>query len=529
MKKLLLVFIITLFMKPTSAQEVGIQLYSLRDQFKKDVPETLKLISDWGITIIEGGETYGYPLEEYRALLKKNNLEMVSIGASFEDLETNVQSVIDHATAFGADYVMCAWVPHKDNHWDLQETKHATRLFNRAGALLKKKGLTLAYHPHGYEFRPYKEGTLFDYMAKNATDFSFELDVYWAKHGGADPLALLKKYPGKFSLLHLKDLKNGILGNTSGHEDVETNVVLGAGQVDIAGTVAEAKKLGIEFMFIEDESSRVVEQIPQSLTYLKGLNSSKIGLQLYSLRNEFPKDVPGTFKKIGDWGIKYLEDGNDGTYGYSREAYKDMIAKNGLKMVSVSSSFEELEKRPESVLRRAKEYGATYAVCFWIPHNGTDFTIENTKKATDVFNNAGEMFAKEGITLAYHPHGYEFRPYKGELLLDYMIKASKYFDFEMDLYWFAHAGENPVAWLKKYPKEFKLMHLKDCRQGIEGNINGESDVETNVVLGSGHIDISAAVREAQKIGMEYLFIEDESSKVMDQIPSSLAFLKRMEK
>jgi sugar phosphate isomerase/epimerase len=453
-------------------------------------------------------------------------------------LENDPQQVVEKAKAFGAKYVMCAWVPHKGNQWALEETKHATEVFNSAGKLLKENGLTLAYHPHGYEFRPYKDGTLFDYMAQNATDFTFELDVYWAHHGGADPLALMKKYPKKFTLMHLKDMERGVKGNNTGHEDVETNVVLGTGQVDIAGTVAEAKKLGIEYMFIEDESSSVVEQVPESLDYLESLgawtgtsnasNGSKIGIQLYSLRNEFPKDVPGTFEKIGEWGIAYLEDGNDGTYGYPMEEYKAMIAKNGLEMVSVSAPFDELEKTPETVLARAKEYGTKYVVCFWIPHNGTDFTIDDTEKAIKVFNTAGEMFAKEGITLAYHPHGYEFRPYRGQTLMDHMIKNSEHFDFEMDLYWFAHPGEDPVAWLRKYPEEFKLMHLKDCEKGVKGNQTGESDVETNVVLGSGQIDIASAVKEAEKLGMEYLFIEDESSRAIDQVPQSLEFLEGLE-
>ncbi len=535
MKKLLIVLSISLFAVPIFAQEVGLQLYSLRDQFKEDVPGTLQLINKWGIHKIEGGGTYGLPMKEFEALLKKKNLEVVSVGAGFEDLENDVQKVIDNAKSFGAKYVMCAWVPHDNNKWDLEETQHATEVFNRAGKQLKQNGLILAYHPHGYEFRPYKDGTLFDYMAQNATDFTFELDVYWAQHGGADPLALMKKYPDKFSLMHLKDMEKGVKGNNTGHEDVETNVVLGTGQVDIAGTVAEARKLGIEYMFIEDESSNVVEQVPQSLAYLKNLDAatqiskgSKIGIQLYSLRNEFSNDVPGTFEKIGNWGIKYLEDGNDGTYGYPMEEYKAMMAKNGLKMVSVSAPFDELEKTPESVLERAKEYGTKYVVCFWIPHNGTEFTIDDTKKAIKVFNTAGEMFAKEGVTLTYHPHGYEFRPYEDELLMDYMIKNSEHFDFEMDLYWFAHPGEDPVAWLKKYPQEFKLMHLKDCQKGVKGNQTGESDVETNVVLGTGQIDIAAAVKEARKLGLDYLFIEDESSRVVDQVPQSFEFLKGLE-
>lgn len=253
------------------AQEVGLQLYSLRNQFKINVSSTLELIEEWGITKIEGGDTYNMPLEDFKSLLADYNLEMVSVGAEFGDLENDIDKVIKNAKDFGAKYVMCAWVPHDDNKWDLEETQHATAVFNKAGKLLEENGLILAYHAHGYEFRPYKDGTLFDYMAKNANNFKFELDVYWAQHGGADPLALMKKYPSKFVLMHLKDMEKGVKGNNTGHEDVETNVVLGTGQIDMAGVVREAKKLGIEYMFIEDESSRVVEQVPQSLEYLKSL------------------------------------------------------------------------------------------------------------------------------------------------------------------------------------------------------------------------------------------------------------------
>ncbi|MDO1511585.1 sugar phosphate isomerase/epimerase [Maribacter confluentis] len=253
------------------AQEVGLQLYSLRNQFKVNVANTLGLINEWGITKIEGGGTYDMPLEEFKALLAENKLEMVSVGASFEDLENNVGKVIKDAKDFGAKYVMCAWVPHEGNKWALEETKHASEVFNQAGKKLQESGLILVYHPHGYEFRPYRKGTLFDYMAKNATNYTFELDVFWAQHGGEDPLALMKKYPSKITLLHLKDMEKGVEGNDTGHEDDETNVVLGTGQIDIAGIVAEAKKLGIEYMFIEDESTNVVSQVPQSLTYLKSL------------------------------------------------------------------------------------------------------------------------------------------------------------------------------------------------------------------------------------------------------------------
>ena len=254
------------------AQDYGLQLYSLRNQFKKDVPGSLKTISDWGLTYLEGGGTYGLSFEEFDALLSQHKLDVVSVGASYEELRDHPEKVLENAKRFGAKYAMCAWIPHKGNRFDIELTKEAIEVFNTAGKLLKEAGITLAYHAHGYEFRPYEDGTLFDYMAQHADNFAFEMDVYWVQHGGTDPLALLNKYPDKFVLFHLKDMRKGVVGNNTGHEDVETNVVLGTGQVDIAGVVKRAIELGVaEYMFIEDECSRVVEQVPQSLEYLNGL------------------------------------------------------------------------------------------------------------------------------------------------------------------------------------------------------------------------------------------------------------------
>ncbi|GMN07655.1 sugar phosphate isomerase/epimerase [Croceitalea sp. MTPC5] len=253
--------------------------------------------------------------------------------------------------------------------------------------------------------------------------------------------------------------------------------------------------------------------------------SQEIGLQLYSLRNEMKDDVEGTLQKIQSWGISNIEEGNGGTHGYSIQDYKALLNKNQLKIVSVSGSYEDFRDNPEKIISKAKAYGAKYAVCFWIPHNDTIFTIKETKAAIDVFNKAGKKLKDAGITLAYHPHGYEFRPYKKGLLMDHMIESAQHFTFEMDVYWFAHPGENPIEWLRRYPDKFKLMHLKDCKKGVKGNLNGTSDVETNVVLGMGQINIAAIVAEAVKIQIDYLFIEDESSKAVKQIPQSLKFLQ----
>ncbi|MEH6679269.1 MAG: sugar phosphate isomerase/epimerase [Sediminicola sp.] len=252
---------------PLSAQEVGLQLYSLREQFKTDVPGTLKTIGELGIEHLEGGGTYGLSEADFKELLVKNGLRITSLGASYEELRSDPEAVAKKALRFGASYVMCSWIPHDGDIFGISEVEKALEVFNKAGESMKKNGLVLVYHPHGYEFRPYQKGTLFDHMAVNSKNFDFEMDIYWVKQAGVDPLQLLRKYPEQFLLMHLKDRAHGTMGNPNGRGDVETNVVLGTGDVDVKSLLLEAKKLKIKYLFIEDESSRVLKQLPKSLEY----------------------------------------------------------------------------------------------------------------------------------------------------------------------------------------------------------------------------------------------------------------------
>ncbi len=269
-------FLLSLFIisyETTTAQEIGLQLYSLRNQFAKDVPGTMAKVKGWGIREVELGGTYGLSMEDFKKLLSQNNITPISYGADFKALTANPQDVANTAKVLGVTYVVCHWIPHSGTDFTLEDVKRAVEVFNAAGKVLKENGLTFCYHPHGFEFRPYENGTLFDYLMKNldANYVNFEMDVFWIKHPGQDPVALLKKYPNRFLLMHLKDRKPGTLGNQNGQADVETNVVLGTGDVGIAEIMKTAKRTGVKYFFIEDESSRSEQQIPLSLAFLKGL------------------------------------------------------------------------------------------------------------------------------------------------------------------------------------------------------------------------------------------------------------------
>ncbi|HSF45262.1 MAG TPA: sugar phosphate isomerase/epimerase [Chitinophagaceae bacterium] len=267
--------IIALILQVSAAisQDIGVQLYSFRNQFKTDIPGTLDAIRKMGITKLEGGDSYGLSHAEFKKMLDDRKMKVISVGGDFNKLQTDLLSIIGNAKIYGAKYVVCFWIPHKGSDFTIDDARKAVEVFNTAGKALKEKGLNLCYHPHGYEFRPYESGTLFDYIVTktNPQYVNFEMDVFWVKHPGQDPVSLLEKYAGRFQLMHLKDRKPGTTGNQNGEADVESNVVLGQGDVGIGEIMKVAKKFGVKHFFIEDESSRSIQQVPQSLNYLKSL------------------------------------------------------------------------------------------------------------------------------------------------------------------------------------------------------------------------------------------------------------------
>jgi len=258
--------------QPIFTAPVGVQAYSFRNYFPKDIPGTLDRIQSMGIREIEGGSGK-LPPEEYKKLCDDRGISIPSTGTSFKELEENPLKVVETAKALGAKYVMCAWVPHETGNFQFEDAQKAVEVFNKGGKILADNGLTFCYHAHGYEFKPHGQGTLLDYIFENTNpDYvSFEMDIFWIQFGGGDPVQLLQKYGDRWKLLHLKDMKVGIPKDLTGLTDVEYNVPLGTGELDMPGILKEAKKLGIAHYFIEDESSSVVNQIPKSIAYLKSL------------------------------------------------------------------------------------------------------------------------------------------------------------------------------------------------------------------------------------------------------------------
>lgn len=258
------------------AHEIGLQLYSLRHQMEKDLPAAIAAVEEWGLHSVEGGgNLYGHSLSDFKALLDRHHVQVVSVDTSYEEVRDNPIAVAYKAKFYGARFATFYWIPH-EGVFSIEAAKAAVDVLNNAGKILAANGVTLQYHPHGYEFFPHDDGTILDYMLNNVEHATFQMDVFWIKQGGQDPVDFLTRYPGKFTSLHLKDRKHGTPDSSDGRADVEVNVVLGTGDVGIDKVVEVAKQQGIRYFFIEDESSRVMLQVPESIRYLMKLNGQTV-------------------------------------------------------------------------------------------------------------------------------------------------------------------------------------------------------------------------------------------------------------
>jgi sugar phosphate isomerase/epimerase len=266
-------------------------------------------------------------------------------------------------------------------------------------------------------------------------------------------------------------------------------------------------------------------------TALAGDFAGEAGLQLYSLRDSFKKDAPSSLDKVKAFGVREVE--LAGNYDLSADAMLKELTARGLKPISMHFQYGALEKDIAKCVADAKALGLKYVACPWIPHVPAMFGMESTEKAAADFNKWGAAFAKEGITFAYHNHGYEFKPVaegSDRTFVDVLMEKTdpKLVAFEMDVFWVAHPGADPVKYLNKYPGRWQLMHLKDIQKGARtGVYTGHAPNEQSVALGTGQIPWPAVLSAAAKSGVKHYFIEDEHPDAEKQIPVTLAYLRTL--
>ena len=225
------------------------------------------------------------------------------------------------------------------------------------------------------------------------------------------------------------------------------------------------------------------------------------GLQLYSVRDDMPKDPKGILKQIASFGYKQVEsyEGPTGMFwGMSNIDFKKTM--DDLDMTIVSSHCD-ITKDFEKKTGEAAAIGMKYLIYNW--PSGHEKMDEYKKKA-DMFNKCGETCRKAGMHFANHNYDQSFIPIGGEIPMDVLMKNTdpSLVDYQMDIYWVVMGGADPIKWLKKYPNRFRLCHIKD-------RIKGATERDASCNLGTGSIDFSPILKTAKQNGMQYYIAEQE--------------------
>jgi sugar phosphate isomerase/epimerase len=267
---------------PAFAQKsvpLGLQLYTVRQDLAKDYDGTIKKVRDFGIRHVQANLTQsGKSAQDQKTLYDSLGISWKSIHAGGIDLRDNAQATIDQAKAVGITNITCSFALYPADRAifmagpSLDDWKKNADTFNKVGALCKAAGLSFAYHNHNVEFRKVGDVVPYDLLIQQ-TDPSLvqmEMDIGWVVAGGADPVAYLNKYPGRYHSLHIKDLTNqGIPNNNM----KMISAIIGKGIIDWKTVLAAAHKTKVERAFLEIEEPydpSPLEMVKQSFDYLHG-------------------------------------------------------------------------------------------------------------------------------------------------------------------------------------------------------------------------------------------------------------------
>jgi sugar phosphate isomerase/epimerase len=251
-----------------SSKSYGAQLYTVRAAMEQDFEGTLCRIAQIGYRDVEFAGLHGRDPQFVRTLLKAHNLNAVALHGDWRQLRDNPESAIDEAKALGVKYLVLAWLPPDERQTPTQWRWWAGHL-NMVGKMAAAKGVALLYHAHDFEYDAIDGMRPIDLLQEQFDPrfVNFEMDIYWTVKGGGDPIELLRRYPGRFPLVHVKDMQIG----SAGMADV------GDGRIDFAAIFAAAGPQDFLHKFVErDEANDPFETLRRSLNYLQSIERKPV-------------------------------------------------------------------------------------------------------------------------------------------------------------------------------------------------------------------------------------------------------------
>jgi len=238
-----------------------------------------------------------------------------------------------------------------------------------------------------------------------------------------------------------------------------------------------------------------------------------MGIQLYTLKDSIEADVTGTLKALSDIGITELEawsysDGN--IFGMRYADFAAQANDHGMQIISghYDTGFSNPQQKGtlmndwERAVEDAKKVGQPYLVIGGL-NEAERNTMDSLKRTCELLNKSGEVCQKSGVRFGYHNHSDEFKKIEGELIYDVMLQEldPSLVTMELDLFWIANGGYDPITFFKRYPGRFELWHVKDMDKA-DRNINAD--------VGSGSIDFNSIFQQADQAGLKHFFIEQEN-------------------
>lgn len=259
--------------------KIGVQLYTVRDLMKEDFDGTIAKVAQVGYKEVEFAGYFGHTAQQVKDVLQKNGLTAPSTHVQYDELDEKFPSVIEFSKTVGMDYIICPWIPE-----DLRKSpdiwKQASDKFNKCGEQTKKAGMQFGYHNHWFEFLPTNGKLPYDELLKDCNPdlVKMEMDLCWAVAAGADPVKYFEKYPGRFPLVHVKDLKTKpkiTSGGAQNYGDTVDLTEVGSGIIDWKRIFAHAQQAGIKHYIVEhDHPKQPIESITKSYQYLENLRWS---------------------------------------------------------------------------------------------------------------------------------------------------------------------------------------------------------------------------------------------------------------
>lgn len=243
--------------------KVGIQLFTVRSEMAKNVPDTLARLAHIGYKEVEFAGYYDYKPQQIREMLVANGLTAPSTHVPLTAIESNSAQMFADANTMGHEWLTVPSLP-QGQYDTVDAWKVVAERFNNAARQMKSAGLRFAYHNHNREFRPLGDTRPYDVLLENTDPalVSFEMDLYWVVNANMDPVAYLRKYPGRVKMFHVKD---------SSPAPEHKMMDVGSGTIDFP-KMFEAGEPYIEHYFVErDDTTAPFATASASYQYLKDL------------------------------------------------------------------------------------------------------------------------------------------------------------------------------------------------------------------------------------------------------------------